>query len=85
MHTMNTYIHTYILLKSYDVLVHSLHILYIQTMDTCMSGRLKANQLKFDCHMTGMEETMRNIMKDGADVRLMRRGLVRPHTFSSMY
>lgn len=25
--------------------------------------------------MTGMEETMRNIQKDGAEVRLMRRGL----------
>ena len=49
-----------------------------------MSDRLKANQLKFDCHMTGMEETMRNIMKDGADVRLMRRGLVRPHTYISV-
>jgi len=40
-----------------------------------MLQRLKSNQLKFDSHMTGMEETMRNIMKDGADVRLMRRGL----------
>lgn len=37
--------------------------------------RLKNNQLKFDAHMTGMEETMRNIQKDGAEVRLMRRGL----------
>jgi hypothetical protein len=32
-------------------------------------------QLKFDAHMTGMEETMRNIQKDGMEVRLMRRGL----------
>jgi hypothetical protein len=31
--------------------------------------------LKFDAHMTGMEETMRNIQKDGMEVRLMRRGL----------
>jgi len=38
-------------------------------------NRLKANQLKFDAHMTGMEETMRNIQKDGAEIRLMRRGL----------
>ncbi|KAJ1425498.1 hypothetical protein B484DRAFT_397878 [Ochromonadaceae sp. CCMP2298] len=40
-----------------------------------MLNRLKSNQLKFDAHMTGMEETMRNIQKDGAEVRLMRRGL----------
>ena len=40
-----------------------------------MLNRLKSNQLKFDSHMTGMEETMRNIQKDGAEVRLMRRGL----------
>lgn len=32
-------------------------------------------QLKFDAHMTGMEETMKNIQKDGVEVRLMRRGL----------
>ena len=32
-------------------------------------------QLKFDAHMTGMEDTMRNIQKDGMEVRLMRRGL----------
>lgn len=25
--------------------------------------------------MTGMEETMRNIQKDGTEIRLMRRGL----------
>lgn len=40
-----------------------------------MLQRLKTNQLKFDAHMTGMEETMRNIQKDGAEVRLMRRAL----------
>ncbi len=40
-----------------------------------MVNRLKSNQLKFDAHMTGMEETMHNIQKDGVDVRLMRRGL----------
>jgi len=40
-----------------------------------MLTRLKTNQLKFDAHMTGMEDTMRNIQKDGMEVRLMRRGL----------
>eukprot|EP01039_Chlorochromonas_danica_P008374 gene8374-9229_t len=40
-----------------------------------MLGRLKRNQLKFDAHMVGMEDTMRSIQKDGTDVRLMRRGL----------
>ena len=37
--------------------------------------RLKQNQLKFDAHMTGMEETMRNIAKEGYEIRLLRRGL----------
>ena len=37
--------------------------------------RLKQNQLKFDAHMTGMEETMRNISKEGMEIRLLRRGL----------
>lgn len=32
-------------------------------------------KLKFDAHMTGMGETMNNIQKDQAEVRLMRRGL----------
>lgn len=32
-------------------------------------------QLKFDAHMVGMEDTMRSIVKDGNEVRLMRRGL----------
>lgn len=36
---------------------------------------INVTQLKFDAHMTGMEETMRNIQKDGMEVRLMRRGL----------
>lgn len=47
---------------------------YIRRLEH-MLGRLKSNQLKFDAHMTGMEETMRNIEKDGAEIRLMRRGL----------
>jgi len=37
--------------------------------------RLKQNQLKFDAHMTGMEETERNIRKEGAEIRLLRRDL----------
>lgn len=37
--------------------------------------RLKQNQLKFDAHMTGMEETMRNISKEGMEIRLLRRDL----------
>lgn len=37
--------------------------------------RLKQNQLKFDAHMTGMEETMRSISKEGMEIRLLRRGL----------
>jgi hypothetical protein len=40
-----------------------------------MLQRLKKNQLKFDAHMVGMEDTMRSIQKDCADVVLMRRGL----------
>ena len=37
--------------------------------------RLKHNALKFDAHMTGMEETEKNIRKDGAEIRLLRRAL----------
>ncbi len=37
--------------------------------------RLKQNQLKFDAHMTGMEDTERNIRKEGAEIRLLRRDL----------
>jgi hypothetical protein len=37
--------------------------------------RLKHNALKFDAHMTGMEETHRNIHKEGAEIRLLRRNL----------
>lgn len=37
--------------------------------------RLKQNALKFDAHMTGMEETHRNIHKEGAEIRLLRRDL----------
>ncbi len=40
-----------------------------------MLRRLKNNQLKFDAHMVGMEDTMRAIQKDGNEIRLMRRGL----------
>jgi hypothetical protein len=37
--------------------------------------RLKQNQLKFDAHMTGMEDAMKAVVKEGAEVRLLRRGL----------
>ena len=37
--------------------------------------RLKQNALKFDAHMTGMEETEKNIRKEGAEIRLLRRDL----------
>ena len=37
--------------------------------------RLKQNALKFDAHMTGMEDTERNIRKEGAEIRLLRRDL----------
>jgi len=37
--------------------------------------RLKRNQLKFDAHMTGMEETERSIRKEGSEIRLLRRDL----------
>lgn len=40
-----------------------------------MLTRLKSNQLKFDSHMTGMEDTLRNIQKEAAEVKLMRRGV----------
>lgn len=38
-------------------------------------GRLKKNQLKYDAHMTGLEDTMRAIRKEEAEIRLMRRSL----------
>jgi len=44
-------------------------------MYTVVDNASPSGQLKFDAHMTGMEETMRNIQKDGAEIRLMRRGL----------
>lgn len=47
---------------------------YLRKLDH-MLNRLKNNQLKFDAHMVGMEDTMRSIQKDCADVVLMRRGL----------
>ena len=37
--------------------------------------RLKSNQLKFDAHMVGMEEAMNAVIKEGNEVRLLRRGL----------
>lgn len=37
--------------------------------------RLKKNQLKFDAHMTGMEDTLRVLEKEAIDVRLLRKGL----------
>ena len=40
-----------------------------------MLQRLKQNALKFDAHMTGMEETEKNIRKEGAEIRLLRRAL----------
>ena len=38
-------------------------------------NRLKRNQVKFDAHMTGMEEVMEAIQKEGMEVRLMRKNL----------
>jgi hypothetical protein len=40
-----------------------------------MINRLKRNQLKFDAHMVGLEETMRSIRKEAMEIRLMRRAL----------
>jgi hypothetical protein len=40
-----------------------------------MLTRLKKNQLKYDAHMTGLEDTMRAIKKEEAEIRLMRRSL----------
>ncbi len=40
-----------------------------------MSSRLKRNQVKFDAHMTGMEEVMASIQREGMEVRLMRKSL----------
>lgn len=37
--------------------------------------RLRRNQIKFDAHMNGMEETMRAIEKEAREVKLLRRGL----------
>lgn len=37
--------------------------------------RLRKNQLKFDVHMSGMEEVMESIRKEGQEVRLLRRTL----------
>ena len=37
--------------------------------------RLKKNQLRFDAHMTGMEEAMKSVQKEGVEVRLLRKGL----------
>lgn len=47
---------------------------YARKLDHMLT-RLKKNQLKFDAHMVGMEDTMRTIQKDGGEVRLMRRAL----------
>lgn len=40
-----------------------------------MSSRLKRNQVKFDAHMTGMEDVMSAIQREGMEVRLMRKSL----------
>lgn len=37
--------------------------------------RLRRNQIKFDAHMNGMEETMLAIQKEAREVKLLRRGL----------
>lgn len=37
--------------------------------------RLKKNQLRFDAHMTGMEEAMKSVQREGVEVRLLRKGL----------
>ena len=37
--------------------------------------RLKKNQLRYDAHMTGMEEAMKSVEKEGIEVRLLRKGL----------
>lgn len=47
---------------------------YARKLDHMLS-RLKKNQLKFDAHMVGMEDTMTAIQKDATEVRLMRRAL----------
>lgn len=47
---------------------------YLRKLDHMLT-RLKKNQLKFDAHMVGMEDTMRAINKDAAEIVLMRRGL----------
>jgi septal ring factor EnvC (AmiA/AmiB activator) len=44
-----------------------------------MLGRLNRNQLKFDAHLNGMQETLKNIQKEGADVKLLRRDLDAGH------
>ena len=40
-----------------------------------MLRRLNRNQLKFDAHLNGMEETLKSIQKEGAEVKLLRRDL----------
>jgi len=40
-----------------------------------MLARLKRNQIKFDAHMNGMEDTYRAVKKEWEECRLMRRGL----------
>lgn len=40
-----------------------------------MLQRLIKNQLRFDAHMVGMQQTMSNIQKEAAEIRLLRKGL----------
>jgi hypothetical protein len=47
---------------------------YSRKLDHILT-RLKNNQLKYDAHMTGLEDTMRAIRKEEAEIRLMRRSL----------
>jgi len=40
-----------------------------------MLSRLSRNQIKFDAHLNGMEEAMKAIEKEGAEMILLRKGL----------
>jgi septal ring factor EnvC (AmiA/AmiB activator) len=40
-----------------------------------MLQRLVKNQLKFDAHMVGMEQSMHAITKEASEIRLLRKGL----------
>jgi hypothetical protein len=40
-----------------------------------LPSSLPPHQSKFDVHLTGMEEAMRSIRREGEDVKLLRRNL----------